>query len=184
MPATPRREGIAMSENEPLLQTSPGSAPPVRPRTLLRWLQSTSNRTFGLYPFVVVAVELLWRQGDLAFNPWGLFLLPWGYLQYRLGGNYRTRIGGGGPGIDVPPVRMVDQGIYAYTRNPMYLGHLIFMLGLAITFHSLFALALLVFHVFWFQARVYEDEERLKARFGAPYLDYMARVKRWIPFVV
>ena len=33
----------------------------------------------------------------------------------------------------------------------------------------------------WFQRRVIEDEARLQARFGADYLDYRGRVKRWIP---
>jgi protein-S-isoprenylcysteine O-methyltransferase Ste14 len=66
----------------------------------------------------------------------------------------------------------------------MYLGHLIFMLGLAITFWSWGALLLLAFHIFWFQRRVAEDEERLQKLFGAQYTDYQRRVKRWIPFVV
>ncbi len=91
------------------------------------------------------------------------------------------RNGGGGPGITVPPQRLVTDGVYAYTRNPMYLGHLIFMLGLAVTFRSWLALALLAGHVVWFHRRVLEDEARLRAQFGAPYADYERRVKRWIP---
>jgi protein-S-isoprenylcysteine O-methyltransferase Ste14 len=60
-------------------------------------------------------------------------LLAWGYLQYHLGGVYRTHNGGGGPGVEIPPDKIVDTGIYGLTRNPMYLGHLIFMTGLAIS---------------------------------------------------
>jgi protein-S-isoprenylcysteine O-methyltransferase Ste14 len=66
----------------------------------------------------------------------------------------------------------------------MYLGHLIFMAGLAITFSSWLALALLAFHAGWFHLRVLHDEERLEARFGEPYRVYKARVKRWIPGVL
>jgi protein-S-isoprenylcysteine O-methyltransferase Ste14 len=33
----------------------------------------------------------------------------------------------------------------------------------------------------WFHRRVLEDEARLQGMFGAPYLDYQRRVKRWIP---
>jgi protein-S-isoprenylcysteine O-methyltransferase Ste14 len=33
----------------------------------------------------------------------------------------------------------------------------------------------------WFQTRVRRDERRLSERFQQPYLDYTARVKRWIP---
>ena len=160
------------------------SREPERPRTLRRWLKSTSRRTFIFYPVCIIAFEFLVRRGDLVFVPWGLPLLVWGYLQYRMGGRYRTRMGGGGPGLSNPPERIVDSGIYAYTRNPMYLGHLIFMAGLAITFWSLAALVLLVVHLPWYQRRVLGDEAHLKTLFGQGYVDYAARVKRWIPGVL
>lgn len=155
-----------------------------RPFNIRRWLKSTSRRTFVVYPLCIIGLELLIRRGDLQFVFWGLPLLAWGYAQYRLSGQYRTAHGGGGPGIDNPPERVVDSGIYAYTRNPMYLGHLIFMTGLAITFCSVPAVLLLVFHVFWFHRRVLEDEMHLKTAFGEAYLSYLARVKRWIPGLI
>jgi protein-S-isoprenylcysteine O-methyltransferase Ste14 len=153
-------------------------------RSVRRWLKSTSRRTFFLYPVIVVAAELIIGHGEIRPSIWGAPLLLWGYLQYRLAGAYRTRIGGGGPGLEVPPERIVASGVYRYTRNPMYLGHMIFMLGLAITFSSWLAVALLIFHVFWFNARAREDEDHLEEVFGPPYNAYKARVKRWIPGVV
>ena len=77
-----------------------------------------------------------------------------------------------------------NHGIYRYTRNPMYLGHLIFMLGLALTFWSWFGLALFALRAAWFQHRVKGDEARLAATFGADYEAYRARVKRWVPGVI
>jgi protein-S-isoprenylcysteine O-methyltransferase Ste14 len=150
-------------------------------RTLRRWLKSTSNRTFVLYPLCIAALEAALQRGWPSVAAWGLPLLLWGCLQYRWVGRYRTRLGGGGPGLAVPPDRIVDRGPYALVRNPMYLGHLIFMAGLALTFRSLAALALLAVHVVWFQRRVLQDEAHLQARFGADYADYRWRVKRWIP---
>ena len=155
-----------------------------RPFSIRRWLKSTSRRTFVVYPLCVIALELLIRRGDLQWNIWAMPLLAWGYAQYRLSGKYSTAHGGGGPGIDIPPVRIVDTGLYAYTRNPMYLGHLIFMLGLALSFYSVPAALLLVFHVFWFQRRVLEDEAHLSALFGDAYFAYIVRVKRWIPGLI
>ncbi len=152
-----------------------------RPFSIRRWLRSTSNRTFIVFPLLVIALELIVHRGALTIYLWGTPLLPWGYAQYRLSGNYRTLKGGGGPGIEIPPERIVDTGIYAWTRNPMYLGHLIFMLGLAITFQSIPTAMLFLFHIFWFQRHVREDETRLAALFGDAYDAYAARVKRWIP---
>jgi len=43
------------------------------------------------------------------------------------------------------------------------------------------ALALIAVHVVWFHRRVIDDEARLRTLFGAQYVDYQARVKRWIP---
>jgi protein-S-isoprenylcysteine O-methyltransferase Ste14 len=66
----------------------------------------------------------------------------------------------------------------------MYLGHLFFFAGIAVTLASWISLAVLVFHVFWFDRRVREDEAHLAERFGEPYRDYCRRVRRWIPGVV
>jgi len=152
--------------------------------SLVRWLKSTSNRSFIVYPICIITFELVLHGDDISLVPWGAPLLVWGYLQYLLAGIYRSRTGGGGPGLDVPPLKIIDQGIYKYLRNPMYLGHMIFMTGLAITFHSLLAVALLAFHIVWFHRRVLGDEIHLEKIFGADYIDYKARVKRWIPGII
>ena len=147
----------------------------------LRWVKSTPKRTFVLFPALVLAFEAARHGGMPPIQLWGAIFLLWGYLQYSLVRRDRLVRGGGGPGIETPPDRIVTEGAYSYLRNPMYLGHLIFMAGLAITFSSWLALALLVFHAGWFHLRVLQDEERLEARFGEPYRAYKSRVKRWIP---
>jgi protein-S-isoprenylcysteine O-methyltransferase Ste14 len=149
--------------------------------TFRRWLKSTSNRTFIVWPVVLFAVEAALQKGIPEIHWLALPLLPWGYLQYRLVGNYRTRLGGGGPGLSNPPERIVDQGIYRWVRNPMYLGHMIFLLGVALVLGSWVAAAVFVFHVPWFDARAREDERHLAELFGEPYRDYCRRVKRWLP---
>jgi protein-S-isoprenylcysteine O-methyltransferase Ste14 len=150
-------------------------------RGIGRWLLSTPGQTFVLCPSAVIAFELAWHGGRPVVVPWGLMLLAWGYLQYRFVGGYRMPLAGGGWGFDHAPDQIVDSGPYRYTRNPMYLGHLIFMLGLAITFWSWFALVLLAARAAWFHGRVLKDEQRLAAKFGPGYAAYCARVKRWVP---
>ena len=91
-------------------------------------------------------------------------------------------LGGGGPGLSgAPPERLVDTGVYAWTRNPMYLGHIIYMIGVALTFQSAFAAVIALARTVWFHFRVRRDERGLTARFGEPYIAYTRRVKRWLP---
>lgn len=143
-----------------------------------RSLGSTSTRTFVLWPLVLGGWQIVARRR--VRRGW-LALLPWGYLQYRLAGHYRTRLGGGGPGLSHPPERIVDTGIYALTRNPMYLGHQIFLAGLALALRSLAALAVFAVHVGWFDSRARRDELALAERFGQDYVAYRDRVPRWLP---
>lgn len=153
-------------------------------RRILRWFQRTPVHTFVLLPLLVITLEFAINRGSLTVTPWGAPLLAWGYLQYLLVGNYRLPRAGGTPGMDAVPERIIAAGPYRYTRNPMYLGHLIFMLGLVLTFWSRSAFILLVARAIWFQQRVLQDETRLEKIFGMEYSAYRARVKRWIPFVL
>ena len=150
----------------------------------MSWLSSTSSRTFVLWPLVLIGVEAALQRGVPRVVPWALPLLVWGYLQYRLVGRYRLREGGGGPGLSVPPERLATGGPYRLCRNPMYLGHLIFLAGLALALSSWAGAAVFVLHAVWFQRRVRSDEERLAALFGDAYRDYRSRVRRWIPGIL
>jgi protein-S-isoprenylcysteine O-methyltransferase Ste14 len=150
----------------------------------MRWLRSTSNRTFIVWPIALCAIEALLQRGMPFVDPWALPLLLWGYLQYRWVGQFRTRHGGGGPGISNPPVRIVSEGPYRLIRNPMYLGHLIFFAGLALALHSWIGAALLAYHAVWFDRRVREDESHLEQLFGEAYRAYRARSRRWIPGIL
>ena len=153
-------------------------------RRILRWCQRTPVHTFVMSPLLVMAFELALNRGGITVTPWGVPLLVWGYLQYRFVGNYRLPRAGGTPGMDAMPEQIIVAGPYRYTRNPMYLGHLIFMTGLVLTFQSWFALLLLVARAIWFHRRVLQDEARLDKAFGADYSAYRAQVKRWIPFIL
>ncbi len=147
----------------------------------MRFLSRTPVRTFIVYPSLTLLGEYFFRGGDLALNLWFAPLLVWGYLQYRLCGLYRIKHGGGGPGLETPPDRLVDTGPYAYSRNPMYLGHLIFLTGLTLTLQSLFAALITVAVAVWFHIRIRRDEQRLVERLGEPYARYLQSVKRWLP---
>ncbi|PKB83039.1 MAG: hypothetical protein BZY88_02950 [SAR202 cluster bacterium Io17-Chloro-G9] len=116
--------------------------------------------------------------------PYFLALLVWGYLEYRLVGNYRQRHKAGSRSFGEVPERLLQEGPFRVTRNPMYLGHLIFMLGLALSFGSWLGAAILLANLPWFHRRVLKDETLLHDKFGAEYDDYRQRVKRWVPFLL
>lgn len=147
----------------------------------MRFFSRTPVRTFVIYPAIALAWEWAIDRNEFQPNLWFLPLLVWGYLQYRLCGRYRVNIGGGGPGLETPPDRLVDRGLYHYTRNPMYLGHIIFLIGLTLTLKSWFAAIITIATAIWFHTRVIGDEKKLIERLGQPYADYLTQVKRWIP---
>jgi protein-S-isoprenylcysteine O-methyltransferase Ste14 len=147
----------------------------------MRYISRTPVRTFIVYPILTLIWELSIQRGNLSFDPIYLFLMVWGYFQYYLCGRYRFKRGGGGPGLENPPHRLVLSGPYAYTRNPMYLGHIIFLTGLTLTLGSWFAAIITVTVSLWFHFRVLDDEKKLAVELGPAYVAYLKAVKRWIP---
>jgi protein-S-isoprenylcysteine O-methyltransferase Ste14 len=83
--------------------------------------------------------------------------------------------------MDTLPKHLVRTGPYAYTRNPIYLGHMIFLLGLTLFLKSFLAAFLMIVLIFYYRSRVNGDEKRLVGLFGESYAGYKATVKRWIP---
>jgi protein-S-isoprenylcysteine O-methyltransferase Ste14 len=145
-------------------------------------LASTSTRTFLIWPVVVAAEQAVSRR---RLRPTGVALMAAGYAAYRLAGAHRLPRAGGPAGMSQGmPERLVDDGPYRWTRNPMYAGHLAFLAGLALTTRSPVAAGLLGWHVRWFADRVGKDEQRLRERFGPAYDEYCARTPRWLPRAV
>ena len=76
---------------------------------------------------------------------------------------------------------LVVSGIYKYTRNPMYLGFLLVLLGWATFLSNLAALALLpAFVVYMNHFQIGPEERALGSLFAQEYQAYHARVRRWI----
>jgi protein-S-isoprenylcysteine O-methyltransferase Ste14 len=89
--------------------------------------------------------------------------------------------GGGTPNPIDPPKRLVTQGPYRRSRNPLYLARLLMLVGAAVLLSSLGLVLLtgglfllLQFHV------VPREENRLIVRYGTWYEDYRETVPRWL----
>jgi protein-S-isoprenylcysteine O-methyltransferase Ste14 len=76
---------------------------------------------------------------------------------------------------------LVTHGLYRFTRNPMYLGLVIIVLGVAILQGSVGAFLPLPVFVWILQSHYVRGEERfLEGIFGTRYLEYKRTVRRWI----
>ncbi len=76
---------------------------------------------------------------------------------------------------------LAADGPYRFSRNPMYSSLVLLTTGVALALDTLWPLLLLPLAVLIVRANVILQEERyLEAKFGQPYRDYKARVRRWI----
>lgn len=79
------------------------------------------------------------------------------------------------------PSRLVIRGAYRFSRNPMYLALVLSYAGLCLQLGRPWALLLLPLPVLALQWRLIPFEERrLQRSFGAAYIDYCRRVRRWL----
>lgn len=77
--------------------------------------------------------------------------------------------------------RVVSSGLYGRSRNPMYLGMAVALLGLAAWASTLTGYALVAafcWYLTYFQ--IIPEERALLAAFGDEFARYMARVRRWV----
>jgi len=80
-----------------------------------------------------------------------------------------------------PTIAIVKSGPYRFSRNPIYLAFSLLVLGVACALNSLWLLGTLAAAVSVMSFVVIPREERyLERGFGAEYLDYKAKVGRWL----
>ncbi|MEF1290861.1 methyltransferase family protein [Vibrio sp. M260118] len=76
---------------------------------------------------------------------------------------------------------VVDSGIFGYSRNPMYLGLFLLLFGYAYWQQNLLAIVFSFgFIAYMNRFQIKPEERALECLFGAEYLDYKQRVRRWI----
>lgn len=76
---------------------------------------------------------------------------------------------------------LVTDGIYAYTRNPMYMGYVLMLAGLAILARSLTPwLVIPVFAVLMVRVFIQDEERMLAEKFGEIWDTYSKCVRRWV----
>jgi len=159
-------------------------------------VSATDGDTSGvrLFPPAIAAVAL--AVGLLLGWAWPLPLAPEGMRHaLRLGGLFLIgawltlaisavvtfRRAGTTPNPTKPTTTLAFGGPYKITRNPMYLGFVLLVLGSGLVMNSIWLILMAAPVVFLLRNAVILKEERyLERKFGAAYLEYKARVRRWI----
>ncbi len=85
------------------------------------------------------------------------------------------------PRVPGEATTVVSNGVYRYTRNPMYVGLALALAAGALLFENLAALLAVPLFVAYLTVFQIRPEERiLLEKFGTPYADYAMRVRRWL----
>ncbi|PHS26434.1 MAG: isoprenylcysteine carboxyl methyltransferase [Methylophaga sp.] len=76
--------------------------------------------------------------------------------------------------------KLVTTGMYRFTRNPMYVGLVLLLLGWAIFLGSLLPFMMLpIFIVVMTNQQIIPEEQILEQKFGQQYRDFKYKVRRW-----
>ena len=79
--------------------------------------------------------------------------------------------------------RLIKTGIFAYTRNPIYLSFVIFHLSMFLVFENVMYLLTAIGQAIWIHNYIIKfEEEYLLGKFADDYQGYMSAVNRWLFF--
>jgi protein-S-isoprenylcysteine O-methyltransferase Ste14 len=132
------------------------------------WLVSLATPSFSLPMF---------HRGILAlfFAFAGSTSVSLGVLAFR---KARTTLDPENPGA---ASSLVSEGIYNLTRNPIYLGFLLLLIGLGVFLANAISLLFIpVFVVYMNRFQILPEERALASAFGQAFVKYTERVRRWI----
>lgn len=81
--------------------------------------------------------------------------------------------------------KLIDSGLFAHVRNPLYLGNFFLSMGMVVAanVHVYFTLGFMVFFFVQYIPIIRWEEQNLRNTFGREFDDYVAQVPRWIPRV-
>ncbi len=139
----------------------------------------------GLFLFITADIDTRWVMsvpvyGLIFFI--GLLLILMGMILLVITIYLFSTIGKGTLAPWNPTEKLVIEGPYCYTRNPMITGVLTVLLGESVLTGSWIILLWTVFfftlnHIYF----IFSEEPGLEKRFGEPYQQYRQHVPRWIP---
>lgn len=79
------------------------------------------------------------------------------------------------------PERLVQTGIFSRTRNPIYMGDALILLGLILRWDAVLSLPLVPVFVWIVEKRfIGPEEDRMRRKFGMEFARYCQKTRRWI----
>jgi len=102
----------------------------------------------------------------------GLLLLLWSLISF--GQSFRV-------GIDIEhPDKLITSGVFAFSRNPIYVAFASILLGQFLIFPNWILLVYLGAGIWLFHRQVLREEDYLKKHYGSEYMEYCKRVRRYL----
>jgi protein-S-isoprenylcysteine O-methyltransferase Ste14 len=132
---------------------------------------------------IMVALHLLFPGAVLVPLPWGLLgLVP---LAGGIVINLMADSAFHKAGTTVKPFQestaLITDGVFRLSRNPMYFGFVLVLIGIAVLLGSLTPWIIVpLFAVLMDRVFISVEERMLQAMFGQAWSEYKAQVRRWI----
>lgn len=135
---------------------------------LLMWAAARATPRLGVdvpaRPVIAIALAVV-----------GVVVTVAGLLQFR---RARTTVNPLNPGATTA---LVVTGVYRISRNPMYLGLAIVLLGAAVFLsHALAPLGVVMFVAYITRFQIIPEERALRALFPGDFKEYAGQVRRWL----
>lgn len=140
----------------------------------------------ALFLFAVVIMALLWRVAplmELVSFPFSLAGLPLVLLgiSFTVSGSRQFDQAGTNIKPFEDPDVLVTEGLFRFSRNPMYLGFAIALLGIALLLGNLSAFFIVPFFVVALdRGYVRYEETSMQRVFGERYENYKRQTRRWL----
>ncbi len=79
------------------------------------------------------------------------------------------------------PAKLITSGIFARSRNPIYLGDAFILLGFVLRFDAVLSLVLVPIFIWWIERHfIIPEEDRMRRTFRSEFARYEQKVRRWV----
>ena len=129
-----------------------------------------------------ILIKFVFPQGNFIKFPYnlfgiiimmgGLFFISWTYKLFQ---KYKT------PEDFSKSKKVVTEGPYKFSRNPMYIGSILFLIGLSILLGNYITfICPIIFFIVIDKGFILFEEKKMEKELGKQYLNYKKKTRKWI----